>query len=89
MGKITSRNKITKEKTAQEVKHKAVEVTRRNFLRGAGISMAGLAVMGTTGLVLKKTAGATTQAAPGTLPYQKLDPEKAMKMAYEGYSRGG
>lgn len=89
MGKITSRKGIFKEKSAQGGQHKAGEVTRRNFLRGAGISVAGLAVMGTTGLVLKKTAIATTQAAPGTLPYEKLDPEKAMKMAYEGYFKGG
>ncbi len=89
MGKITSRKGIFKEKSAQGGQHKAGEVTRRNFLRGAGISVAGLAVMGTTGLVLKKKAIATTQAAPGALPYEKLDPEKAMKMAYEGYSKGG
>ncbi|MFO7912489.1 MAG: hypothetical protein R6V15_10045 [Desulfotignum sp.] len=88
MGKITSRKGITKKTAVQGLQHKAGEVTRRKFLRGAGTSVAGLAVMGTAGLVMKNTATAT-QATPKTLPYVKLDPEKAMKRAYEGYSKGG
>ncbi len=65
------------------------EVTRRGFLRGAGASVAGLAAVGSVGLLLKNTAIATTQGSLAKLPYVKMDPEKAMKMAYEGYSKGG
>jgi hypothetical protein len=63
------------------------EVTRRGFLRGAGASVAGLAAVGSVGLLLRNTAIAT-QASPG-LPYTKVDPEAAMKWGYEGYSKGG
>lgn len=65
-----------------------LQVTRRNFLRGAGASLAGLAFAGSAGLLLNNTALAIP-AAPGVLPYAKLDPDKAMARAYEGYSRGG
>ncbi|HDQ41215.1 MAG TPA: hypothetical protein ENN39_09345 [Desulfonatronum sp.] len=64
------------------------EVTRRSFLRGAGASVAGLAAVGSVGLLLKNTAIAK-QVAPSVLPYAKVDPDAAMARAYEGYSKGG
>ena len=88
MGKITSQKGAVRKKASERLQNNDGEVTRRNFLRGAGVSMAGLAVMGTAGLVLNKTADAS-KAASGTLPYEKLDPDKAMKRAYESYSKGG
>ncbi len=66
----------------------AGDVTRRSFLRGAGASVVGVAAVGSVGLLLKNTAIAT-QGSLAKLPYVKVDPEKAMKMAYEGYSKGG
>ncbi|MFW6147810.1 MAG: twin-arginine translocation signal domain-containing protein [Thermodesulfobacteriota bacterium] len=68
------------------------EVTRRDFLRGAGASAAGLAVLGSAGLLMKNTVFAK-QAAPaklaaGLLPYVKLDPDEAMETAYKEYLKG-
>lgn len=69
------------------------EVTRRDFLRGAGAAAAGLTVVGSAGLLMKNTVFAK-QAAParpaaGLLPYVKLDPDKAMERAYKNYLTGG
>jgi len=69
------------------------KVTRRDFLRGAGASAAGLAVLGSAGLLMKNRVFAK-QAAPakpatGLLPYVKLDPDKAMERAYNNYLTGG
>ncbi len=64
-------------------------LSRRNFLRGAGASVAGLAVVGTAGLLVHNSGIATASTTPGPLPYVKIDPEKAMVAGYEGYSRGG
>ena len=67
------------------------KVTRRDFLRGAGASAAGLAVLGSAGLLMKNTVFAK-QAAPAKpaelLPYVKLDPDEAMETAYKEYLKG-
>jgi hypothetical protein len=64
-------------------------LSRRNFLRGAGVSVAGLAVVGSAGLLVHNSGIATASTTPATLPYKKIDPDKAMAAAYEGYSKGG
>ena len=68
------------------------EVTRRDFLRGAGASAAGLTLVGSLGLLVKSTTFATQAAPPnpaaGLLPYVKLDPDKAMERAYKNYLTG-
>ncbi len=64
-------------------------LSRRNFLRGAGVSVAGLAVVGSAGLLMHNSGIATASTAPATLPYKKIDPDMAMAAAYEGYSKGG
>ncbi len=66
------------------------ELSRRNFLQKAGFSVAGLAAVGGVGMALNRNAGiGHASAAPLRLPYVKMDPDKAMKMGYEGYSKGG
>jgi hypothetical protein len=72
------------------------EMTRRKFMRSAGISVAGLTVAGSMGVLLGKTVNAprNAEAAAQTaayqpLPYIKLDPDKAAELAYKGYSKGG
>lgn len=64
-------------------------LSRRNFLRGAGVSAAGLAVAGSAGLLAYNSGIAGASETSGTLPYVKIDPDKAMVAAYEGYSKGG
>ncbi len=84
---------------------KVKELTRRKFLRGAGASVAGLALAGTVGILLP---GCSKQepAAPVTPPanaapepvigvpewplnYVKLDPGTAEKRAYDAYMEDG
>lgn len=64
-------------------------LSRRNFLRGAGASVAGLAVVGSAGLLMHNSGIATAGTTPATLPYRKIDPDKAKAATYEGYSKGG
>jgi hypothetical protein len=64
-------------------------LSRRNFLRGAGASVAGLAIVGSAGLLVHNSGIATASTTPATLPYIKIDPDKVMAAAYQGYSKGG
>ena len=64
-------------------------LSRRRFLRGAGASVAGLAVVGSAGLLMHNSGIATASTTPATLPYKKIDPDKVMAATYEGYSKGG
>jgi hypothetical protein len=63
-------------------------LSRRKFLRGAGASVAGLAVVGSAGLLMKNSAIATQSPTPGALPYIKIDPDKAAERAYQAYFKG-
>ncbi|HDQ41217.1 MAG TPA: twin-arginine translocation signal domain-containing protein [Desulfonatronum sp.] len=71
----------------------AGEVTRRNFLRGAGASVAGLAAVGSVGLLLRNTAIAKQEASVKpeamTWPYVKLDKDKVAARTFEYYFKGG
>lgn len=66
------------------------EVSRRSFLRGAGLSMAGLAAFGGVGLGLNRTMS-TNEASASTAPftYVKLDPDKAAAAAFQAYMEQG
>jgi hypothetical protein len=72
------------------------EMTRRKFMRSAGISVAGLTVAGSMGVLLGNTVNAPRNAEASAktasyepLPYVKLDPDKAAELGYKGYSKGG
>ncbi len=64
-------------------------LSRRNFLRGAGVSVAGLAVVGSAGLLVHNSGIANASTAPETLPYKKIDPDRVMDATYQGYAKGG
>jgi hypothetical protein len=76
---------------------KVEELSRRKFLRGAGTSLAGLALAGGVGLLLpgcsQQPAPPPAQPAAAEPPkapewpftYTKLDPDKALKLAYDSY----
>lgn len=71
-------------------------LTRRNLLRGAGVSVAGLAMASTMGVFLTGCAeddaeGAATNPAAPDFPwnYEALDIEECKAAAYENYMAGG
>jgi hypothetical protein len=69
-------------------------VTRRKFLSGAGVSVAGFAVAGTMGMLLGKSVTHDAEASvklatPQPLRYVKLDPDIAAELTYKGYDKGG
>jgi len=81
------------------------DLTRREFLRNAGIATLGtVAVSGLAGGLLSCNAAPAVADTPGTTsststgsalptstpwPYQKIDPVAAAERAYTGYSNGG
>jgi hypothetical protein len=72
------------------------EVTRRKFLRAAGVSVAGLSVAGSVGLLVNHAdlhhyaeASEKSASAPAPLTYVKLDPDKAAERGYQSYFKGG
>jgi hypothetical protein len=74
---------------------KVLQLSRKDFLKGTGASVAGLVLMG--GLSTLVT-GCATQNAPAAgeiavpewpYKYAKLDADKAAQKAYEGYKEGG
>ena len=77
---------------------KVEELSRRKFLRGAGTSLAGLALAGGVGILLPgcsqqpatppaqpAAAAEPTKAPEWPFTYTKLDPDKAAKLAYDSY----
>lgn len=69
------------------------EISRKDFLKGMGTSLAGVAVVGTLGGVLTGCSaddGASAEgAAPYPFKYKKLDPAVAEKRAYDTYFEKG
>ena len=67
------------------------EMSRKDFLKGMGTSLAGVAVVGGLGGVLTGCASETGEASavPHPLPYKKLDPAKAEERAYNTYFEKG
>lgn len=70
-------------------------LSRKDFLKKAGITVAGIAVTGTlasalTGCTTQPTASLDTSQAPEwPLPYKKLDPEKVEARAFTAYKEKG
>lgn len=63
---------------------------QRSFRYGlAATAGAAAAVSGLQALAPHKLFAATPQTCSWPWPDAKLDPDKAMKRAYEGYSKGG
>lgn len=75
---------------------KSTILSRRKFLRNAGATVAGLALVG-SGLLLsgceelESVASEMPKIPAAQLPfkYTKLDPDEAARRAYEGYKAGG
>jgi hypothetical protein len=69
--------------------------SRRQFLRRsfhygvAATAGAAAAVSGLQALAPQKLSAATPPTHSWPWPHGKMDPEMAMKRAYEGYSKGG
>lgn len=87
---------------AEATESKAKEVSRRKFLVGTGVSLAGMALAGGIGGLLtgcQAEEPATTPpsdeaAAPPAPPqwpaqYVKLDPDKAAEKAFTAYKEQG
>ena len=68
-------------------------LSRKNFLKGVGTTVAGVAVAGALGSVLTGCATETTAGVPEKpewpFLYQKVDPDKAAEMAYKAYQEKG
>jgi hypothetical protein len=70
-------------------------VSRKDFLKKAGVTVAGVAVTGSlasvlTGCSAKPTAALDTSQAPDwPYPYKKLDPDKVAERAFQAYKEKG
>lgn len=70
----------------------AKQLSRKEFLKGAGMTLAGVAMAGTMGSVLtacSSTTASTAEAMSWPLPYEKVDPEVAEERAYNAYKEKG
>jgi len=70
------------------------QISRKDFLKGVGKTVAGVAVAGSVGSVLTGCATNTPTASVTEKPvwpftYQKSDPDKAAEKAYKGYKEKG
>ncbi len=77
------------------VEEKKILLDRKKFLKGAGASLAGLALMGGVGSLLAgcdqggAAAPTGSESAPSwPVAYEKLDPDKAEQLAYDSYQAG-
>ena len=75
------------------------EITRKEFMKGMSMSLAGVAMAGSVGGLLTACSNATGDASVNAggesketpqwpFKYVKLDPEKVEKAGYEGYKEG-
>lgn len=70
------------------------ELSRKDFLKGVGKTVAGVTVVGTFGSVLAGCSStvSTVEAAEKPqwpFPYQKVDADKAAQRAYNAYKEKG
>ncbi len=69
------------------------QLSRKDFLKGAGVTLAGVAMAGTMGTVLTACSSTTASADPEPyswpLPYEKVDPAVAEENAFKGYKEKG
>jgi len=77
-------------KNPEEMNKQSKAITRKNFLKGMGTSIAGVTVLGGVGTLL---AGCTEEASAMEKPewpfkYEKIDPDVAAQRAYDSYKSG-
>lgn len=70
------------------------QISRKDFLKGMGTSLAGVAVVGTMGGLLTGCSAETASAGVDGVPeypfkYVKLDPAKAEEIGYNTYFEKG
>jgi len=70
------------------------QISRKDFLKGVGKTVAGVAVAGSLGSVLTGCSSNTSTASVTEKPewpfaYKKSDPDKAAERAYKGYKEKG
>jgi hypothetical protein len=70
------------------------EISRKEFLKGFGKTVAGVTVVGALGSVLSGCSTTTTTASTSDkpqwpFPYKKLDPEKVLARGFKGYKEKG
>lgn len=69
------------------------EISRKDFIKGMGVSLAGVAVVGGLGGILTGCAAtpvASVEGAPAwPMKYKKLDPAVAEERAFKGYKEKG
>lgn len=71
------------------------EISRKDFIKGVGKTVAGVTVVGSLGTVLAGCSSeptATVEAAEKPqhpFTYVKVDPDKAAEKAYKGYKEKG
>lgn len=84
-----------------EVEKKSREISRKDFLKGVGASLAGVTLLGGVGGILtacsdQATAGTGAEATAGEIgkpewpfPYTKLDADAVAERAYNAYKEKG
>lgn len=69
------------------------EISRKDFIKGMGVSLAGVAVVGGLGGMLTGCAAAPVASVDGApawpMKYKKLDAAKAEERAFNGYKEKG
>lgn len=72
------------------------QMSRKDFIKGVGVSLAGVAMAGSLGGLLTACSNIETAGATGAIDvpkwpfkYKKLDPEKVMERAYKTYQEKG
>ncbi len=82
------------DKKAEEMKKCSKGITRKDFLKGMGTSIAGVTVLGGVGTLLAgcteeaSTGGAPTGKAEWPFAYQQVDADAAAQRAYDSYKSG-
>lgn len=69
------------------------EISRKDFIKGMGVSLAGVAVAGGLGGMLTGCTAAPAASVEGApvwpMKYKKLDPAVAEERAFNGYKEKG
>ncbi len=70
------------------------QISRKDFLKGVGTTVAGVTVIGSVGSILTGCSTDTptasvTEKSEWPFKYQKSDPDKAAERAYKGYKEKG
>ncbi len=69
------------------------QISRKDFMKGVGVTVAGVAITGGLGGLLTgcapEAAADTTTAPEWPFPYKKLDPSAVEARAFNGYKEMG